>query len=150
MRKAREKLMHRERSVGGNVSACITCKECKCVHPNMVSVHHSRQESSSIDLLEVGVISRPCVPALFCLLLRFRNFPSLTSSSGEKFREEEKSPESKSSKMGPTSKPRPSPPPFDFDRTDDRCFFCSPFEQTPRSDVHFYALCIPTMMYMMT
>jgi hypothetical protein len=38
-----------------NVFALITLQERNRVHPNMVSVQDSLQESLSIDLLEVGV-----------------------------------------------------------------------------------------------
>jgi hypothetical protein len=39
----------------GNVFVCIMLQEHKRAHPNMVSVHDQTQESSSIDLLEVGM-----------------------------------------------------------------------------------------------
>jgi hypothetical protein len=58
----------------------------------MVYVHDRLQESSPVDLLEVGMGSRPgtSAPFFFLARLRFRIFFSLDSRSGEKKLEEKK------------------------------------------------------------
>jgi hypothetical protein len=70
------------------------------VHPNMVLVHDPSQESSSIDLLEVGGWVEDLGPGPFFFpgWIAFQNF--LLASGGKKF-EEKKKVESELSEMGP-------------------------------------------------
>jgi hypothetical protein len=63
------------------------CKKRKRAHPNMVYVHHSLQERSSIDPLEVGiggVVDSDPPPLFFLAGLRFRIFPLVGLELGGK------------------------------------------------------------------
>jgi hypothetical protein len=97
-----------------------SCKERKHAHPNMVLVHDQSQESSPIDLLEVGMRwSTP--PPLFSWLSCVPNF-LVGLVLRKKVREvEKKKSRRKSSEMGPDPSDHLHPS-FDFDRIDDRCF----------------------------
>jgi hypothetical protein len=84
--------MHGERSRWEMQLLVSSCRERKRAHPKMVFVHNQSQESSSIDLLEVGmeVVDPGPRPPFFFPSLRSRIFiflfPFLLSSSsrGEK------------------------------------------------------------------
>jgi hypothetical protein len=86
--------------------AFIRSQERKRTHPNMVLIHDPSQESSSIDLLEVGIgVVDPDLDPFFLGWITFQNFHLVGLKLGEKKVRVEKKSGSKSSKMGRASQP---------------------------------------------
>jgi hypothetical protein len=91
---------HRERSGCAMRLFCIVLQERERAHPNMVHVHDSLQESSSIYLFEVGIDGRHWSQPFFSRIA-LQNFLLVCLELGEKKNQTEKKVNAQAERKGP-------------------------------------------------